>query len=638
MAAQLEEAAVDLQGLRNHLRQSIARMLQSFDKDKVLILDKSLTGPLGVVAEMAMLKKLGAGEIYHLGIPVTADSKDIIFFVRPTIHNMNCVADQVLKDYRAKPPVMRKYNLFMTPRPTKVCAEVLTDRGVLGDVTVKGLHLGFIPIDADVLSLENERIWREVFLKNDIDGLWNLARSLIKLQVFFGVIPTIYAKGSHAKTVVKLMKRIREESDPEMYTIMRFSNRHVLFDIRSICEPVLFDSSVSEISECVILDRTVDMATPLMTQMTYEGKIDEHIGIKNSCATVDASITATKQNKKGTEEYKEIRDLHVYALGQWLHTKAGEVRKRYDEVKKSSIVQQGSDTTIGQMKDVVKKLKTTSAEHNWLQIHSNLAHHLNSLVFRLTFDQKIEKEISMVGGSDSVEDFVEAQISKANTFSECVRLFALMTNTRYVAQKKYTFFLNEIVQAFGYDHLFALRNLEQVGVLPDEGRRYNCPWTNVRRRFDLYKDEVDAKKQDGLFYVFGGSKKCEMGCRVRFAWCRCLAVRYATNGNWLKVKDALDQLPGGVVETTQPVKSRPTVEDGGRRSGSSESKKKLPTSLVVFVGGVTYAEISALRKLGKMKNRNYIIATSHFTNGNKLINALKEPLMTKPRAGGSLRK
>jgi len=233
----------------------------------------------------------------------------------------------------------------------------------------------------------------------------------------------------------------------------------------------------------------------------------------------------------------------------------------------------------------------------------------------------------MVGGSDSVEDFVEAQISKANTFSECVRLFALMTNTRYVAQKKYTFFLNEIVQAFGYDHLFALRNLEQVGVLPDEGRRYNCPWTNVRRRFDLYKDEVDAKKQDGLFYVFGGYSP--LSARI---------VEYATNGNWLKVKDALDQLPGGVVETTQPVKSRPTVEDGGRRSGSSESKKKLPTSLVVFVGGVTYAEISALRKLGKMKNRNYIIATSHFTNGNKLINALKEPLMTKPRAGGSLRK
>jgi vacuolar protein sorting-associated protein 33A len=36
-----------------------------------------------------------------------------------------------------------------------------------------------------------------------------------------------------------------------------------------------------KIDSVIILDRRVDMITPLLTQLTYEGLIDELIGIKN---------------------------------------------------------------------------------------------------------------------------------------------------------------------------------------------------------------------------------------------------------------------------------------------------------------------------------------------------------------------
>jgi excinuclease UvrABC ATPase subunit len=39
---------------------------------------------------------------------------------------------------------------------------------------------------------------------------------------------------------------------------------------------------VSEIDSLVILDRTVDLVTPMCTQLTYEGLIDEVYGIHNS--------------------------------------------------------------------------------------------------------------------------------------------------------------------------------------------------------------------------------------------------------------------------------------------------------------------------------------------------------------------
>jgi hypothetical protein len=37
----------------------------------------------------------------------------------------------------------------------------------------------------------------------------------------------------------------------------------------------------SKIDSLIVLDRRVDMITPLLTQLTYEGLVDELIGIKN---------------------------------------------------------------------------------------------------------------------------------------------------------------------------------------------------------------------------------------------------------------------------------------------------------------------------------------------------------------------
>jgi len=44
----------------------------------------------------------------------------------------------------------------------------------------------------------------------------------------------------------------------------------------------------NHIDSLIVLDRKVDMITPLLTQLTYEGLIDELIGIKN-CEPIQKS-------------------------------------------------------------------------------------------------------------------------------------------------------------------------------------------------------------------------------------------------------------------------------------------------------------------------------------------------------------
>ena len=50
-------------------------------------------------------------------------------------------------------------------------------------------------------------------------------------------------------------------------------------------------------------------------------------------------------------------------------------------------------------------------------------------------------------------------------------------------------------------------------------------------------------------------------------------------------------------------------------------------TLVYFLGGVTYAEISALRHMSTMdEGRRYVVATTKVTNGDTLLGDLLEKL------------
>ena len=89
---------------------------------------------------------------------------------------------------------------------------------------------------------------------------------------------------------------------------------------------------------------------------------------------------------------------------------------------------------------------------------------------------------------------------------------------------------------------------------------------------------------------------------------------------WQACKDVLEMLPG------------PTFEEGGRSTNTTSSDSATRRCLVVFVGGCTFAEVSALRFLSQQEDSNveYTVATTAMTNGNSFVkelsHELKDPL------------
>ena len=163
----LDGAPINLAALREHSRQELMAALDSVSSPeggpgKALVLDPALSGPLGLIAEVKEFKEHGVEKIYHLldePLAIASQTAALVFFVRPHIRQVERVAAQVqmLERGRADGGARRSYHLFFVPRRSMVCERVLQEEGVYGLVTVREFGAQLIPLEDDVLSLEQER-------------------------------------------------------------------------------------------------------------------------------------------------------------------------------------------------------------------------------------------------------------------------------------------------------------------------------------------------------------------------------------------------------------------------------------------------------------------------------------------------
>ena len=54
--------------------------------------------------------------------------------------------------------------MILTPRPSTLASRILEEEGVLGEVTISSYNLQFIPLEEDVLSLEHDNAFKEIWM------------------------------------------------------------------------------------------------------------------------------------------------------------------------------------------------------------------------------------------------------------------------------------------------------------------------------------------------------------------------------------------------------------------------------------------------------------------------------------------
>ncbi|XP_048370449.1 vacuolar protein sorting-associated protein 33A [Sphaerodactylus townsendi] len=600
MAAHLSSGRVNLTALREACRRELREFLDKCAGSKAIVWDEYLTGPFGLIAQYSLLKEHEVEKMFTLkpGRLPLADVKNIIFFVRPRLELMDIIADNILSEDRIRSP-QRDFHILFVPRRSLLCEQRLKDQGILGAFTHREEYsMDLIPFDGDLLSMESESAFKECYLENDQTSLYHAAKGLMTLQALYGTIPQIFGKGECARHVANMMIRMKREFS---------GSQNPIFPV--------FDT-------LLLLDRVVDLMTPLATQLTYEGLIDEIYGIQNTYVKLPPEKFAPKKQGEGGKDlpteakklqlnsaeelYAEIRDKNFNAVGSVLSKRAKIISAAFEERHNAK--------TVGEIKQFVSQLPHMQAARSSLANHTSIAELIKDITTSEDFFDNLTVEQEFMSGvdTDKVNNYVEDCIAQKHPLIKILRLVCLQSVCNNgLKQKVLDYYKREILQTYGYEHILTLNNLEKAGLLKlQTSGRNNYP--TIRKTLRLWMDDVNEQNPHDISYVYSGYAP--------------LSVRLAqllARPGWRSIEEVLKMLPGPHFEERQQL---PTGLQKKRQHGENK------VTLVFFLGGVTYAEIAALRFLSQMEDggTEYVIATTKLINGTSWMKSLMEKLEAPP--------
>jgi len=465
-----------------------------------------------------------------------------------------------------------------------ICERVLEEEQVWEKITCGEYQLDLIAVDDDLLSLELDSSYKECYLDGDRTCLFYVARALMKLQTIFGTIPTLKGKGKCSKLVVDMLLRMRKEMKEEE------------------------SSKPPEIDQLILIDRDIDLITPMCTELTYEGLIDEIFGITYSYVDLDPEIVGKEKGKKlktplnnNDQLYSHLRYMNFSAVGPLLNKKAKEIDLYYKERHEAK--------TVTQLREFTKKFTMAQQEHASLRVHTGIAEKILEITKAPAFRKHLEFEQSLLAGVDANDEYLEDCIGKRDPLLRVLRALCLQSLTHNgIKAKQLEYYKREILQTYGYQYLFTLQNLEKLGLLKKQESKSSYP--ALRKNLHLIVEDVNEASPTDIAYVYSGYAPLSI---------RVIQSAFKTGWRSKEKDEVLKLLPGPIVEETQ----RLAAKDSGARLRDNT------VTLVFFIGGVTFTEIAALKWLSKEDEQTYgdiVVGTTKLISGNSLLTSVMEEI------------
>lgn len=535
-----------------------------------------------------------------------------------------------------------EFSIFWIPRRTLVSDKILEEAGVLGDTSILEFPLYFVPLEKDLLSLELEDGFGDLYLRKDPTPTFLLAKALMLIQQTHGLFPRITGKGDNAKRLADLLARMRQE---------------VVAGEDSFESTKLGLTPSTTIESLIVIDREVDYATPLLTQLTYEGLIDEVVGIQHNQADVDSSIVgtapqSTPQSSSKTvgapivqgktrkilldssdKLYEQLRDSNFAIVGSLLNTVARRLKTDYDS-------RHGNKTTA-ELREFVNNLKGYQAEQQSLKVHTSLAEEIMKHTRTSQFSRILEVQQNLAAGADpsSQHEAIEELIARDAPLREVLRLLCLESCIAGgIKPKDLENFKRLILQAYGYQHILTLDALEKLHLLLSRASpmALTIPMTGatstlgtktnynyLRKQLRLIVDEVNEQDPNDIAYVYSGyaplsvrlvqaviQKQYLLSITRGGATTNTASTATASGGSlgWRGFDESVKHARGQTFDEIQKgedkaVKARSLLTGGGEKK----------TIIIVFLGGITFTEIAALRFIAKKEEGNLCISSSFYS-------------------------
>ena len=467
------------------------------------------------------------------------------------------------------------------------------------------------------------------------------------MQRKHGLFPRIIGKGDNAHRLMELVLRMRSEASAD--------------ETSSSSRLGMMPSA--HIESLVIIDREIDFGTVLLTQLTYEGLIDEIYGIKDNAAEFDISVvgpgpaqqnSAAPQSQVGMKRkilldssdklYDQLRDTNFAICGILLNTLARRLQQDYESRHEAKSTQE--------LRDFVTKLPGYQADQQSLKTHTGIVEDITKYTNSETFRRVLEVQQNLAEGGDPVSqhETVEELIARNTPLPIVLRLLCLESCiSGGLRPKDLENFRTLILHAYGYQHLLTLDALEKMQLLVarSSGNIFALPgggsgtasatktnYNYLRKALRLVFNEVKEREPDDISYVYSGYAplsvrliQCILQKQFLLSFTKSASqvpqnhtgISTAAHG-WQGFEDALKAVKG---QTFNKVQKGEDAATKTRAILSGTGGKK--TVVVMFLGGITRTEIAALRFIAKGDpSRNILICTTSIISGGKMMDVATE--------------
>uniref|UniRef100_A0A914DCU4 Uncharacterized protein n=1 Tax=Acrobeloides nanus TaxID=290746 RepID=A0A914DCU4_9BILA len=543
-------------------------ILSSYDGSKAIVWDRKLMKQMNVIISPKVLAERAVSSNLALDEPVDVKVDHVIYLLAPTLDSITMLTQNFLKPLTKNDK--RLHHVMFVPEVSHNLREKL--KPFKGVESITSLPIRWFPTENPLfITLNQPNLLYKILIDEDWLELYKCANSIYQLERQMGQVPTIRCKGEWSAKIVEMLKKIR------------MSNEKV-----ELGEKL-------DVDEIILIDRWLDPITPVLTQLTFGGCIDEFYSIdvqgkiRVPSKEYDASGPSTNEQHidihlNNDELYDQLQDQHIYAIGSKIREVLNELREEEKQLQTLS---------VAEMKVHIKSIPKLIKKKHSVDTFTRVAEMIQAgLVDDFNFGIiQCEKEILSGCPSDKMIPFIENAIIEAKHSFRILRLICLHSlvcnGLKSAVLQSYR---KLFIQSYGVEMLALWTRLQIAGLIKEESqtdklsRKYNNPmnFSSANRQMKLVINEFSENNPKDTSYAYSGYAS--------------LLIRYIEAGfhnGW---------------------------RDWTTINGSIPVARSSMNRLLFVVGGITRAEMSCVRTFLPMIQ---FCSTTNVLSGDKLIQAFQ---------------
>ncbi|CCF56025.1 hypothetical protein KAFR_0A05900 [Kazachstania africana CBS 2517] len=449
-----------------------------------------------------------------------------------------------------------------------------------------------------------------------LDNMSNCIKSL--LAQTNTIVTDAIAMGSISKNLVALLHD-QHQTDENLFI------KETLYGSK-------YHSSLE--TDLIVLERNVDPITPLLTQLSYVGILDDFFEFGDDCKLKDKEFTLDYITD---DTWNELKFLNFGSVGPQLNKMAKDLQSQYDSRHNAE--------TVNEIKNFVDSLGSLQQRQKLLKKHTNLSSNVLEEVEQnenLLFNRILELEqdilLDKLSTTIAIDKILELVYESDVQPEKILRLVCLLSITKnFLKDKDFENLQRELVDSFGVNMIFQLERLIRNRLLKNK---------STSQTFEGIED-IQLKKNYRYPSLWLDTLPDETSNDANFAYCGMVPLTYrliqllydrtiiskhyssqqpfmiSKTANISKLNELFENLYGNGNLITEE-KWVPTKKVKHAKNENSPASNDSNIAIIVFLGGITLSEFATLRVLQdklhkKNVNKRFIVIADGLTNGTRLI-------------------